>query len=77
MEQGMNDKLHPALAEHAMETELQLERERHRKTWRQLEQMKGLLREAVDLKNHHSITDLTDPVRMQIDAALSEATSDE
>lgn len=42
----MNDKLHPALAEHAMEAELQLERERHRKTWRQLEQARGLLREA-------------------------------
>lgn len=44
----MNDKLHPALAEHAMEAELQLERERHRKTWRQLEQVRGLLRMATD-----------------------------
>lgn len=44
----MNDKLHPALAEHAMEAELQLERERHRKTWRQLEQVTGLLQRSLD-----------------------------
>lgn len=43
----MNDKLHPALAEHAMEAELQLERERHRKTWRQLEQARRLLSECI------------------------------
>lgn len=65
----MNDKLHPALAEHAMETELQLERERHRKTWRQLEQVRGLLGELREITSEYAWdVDL----EARVDAALSQ-----
>lgn len=37
----------------------------------EIERLRALLREAVDIKNHHSITDLTDPVRMRIEAELA------
>jgi len=38
----------------------------------QVDTLRGLLQESVDLNNHHSITDLTDPVRVRIEAALAQ-----
>ena len=69
----MNDKLHPALAEHAMEAELQREMEGHRKTWRQLEQARGLLREVrVLLANSSYKISGTAAFLSSIDTALSQ-----
>ncbi|MCJ0972729.1 hypothetical protein MST27_05025 [Pseudomonas sp. PS1] len=58
----------------AAKAEVQLEMERHRKTWRQLEQVRGLLRECrpvvVQLSNQNGAELFNDLVQ-RIDAALS------
>jgi hypothetical protein len=54
-----------------VESALQLEREKHRKTWRQLEQVKGLLREALTLPASNKTHDA---IKANIRATLSQQT---